>query len=355
MNILHVTTHFHPFIGGLENLVLDVATHQSKTNNVSILTLQYSKNLPVKELVEKIKVMRHPSCTILKDQYSLPQWGFSRRILERNPDVLFTHTRFFLTSFLAGRYFKKNFPNRKWIHVEHGQNFVTSCNSFVKFSARIFDEILGRWIFRHADTVVIMSKTGEIFVRKLGAQNIQIISTGVDIPENIQTPPGKNKALFFGRLVREKGILEIIEAAEKCSEWNFELVGSGPLFKVKNLANVMWTGEIAHEKMNKKIQSADVIILPSWSESVSMAVLESCANGRAVLASDVGENANILSLDFLIPPRDRDALVKKLKALAGKYEVLEMEGKKNREFAMRKFSREKMLEEYDKVLKKTEN
>ena len=350
MKILHITTHFFPFIGGLENIVLQLAQNQTKKNEVFVLTLQYDKNLSKTETKNKIKIFRHPAFEILKNRYTWPRCKFSKNISCIDPEIVFTHTRFFVTSFLAGRWAIKN--KKKWIHVEHGANRVQTKNFLLKIFAEFLDFLFGRWVLKNADQIVVLSEKGKNFVRKLGAnpQKIKIIPNGVKINKTLKPLPKKNKALFFGRMIREKGILEILQAAQKCPDWDFELIGEGPLFQKKILPNVIWTPVMSHDQIKKKINESDLILNPSHSEGFSLTIIESAACGRPILATDCGVAKKIISPKFLI--KNSFELIKKIKWLKNNYDILEAEGKKNWNIVKEKFSLEKMEKEYEKLLEK---
>jgi len=353
MKILHVTTHFLPFAGGLEQFVWDLACSQSKHHHVTVLTLAHLSNLPSQEKKNGVHIIRHSSFSVLRDQYRWPFPSFAQAIDRIRPDIVFTHTRFFVTSFLAGKKVlalrKKRFRVR-WIHVEHGQNAVLTANEIVRFFALVWDKTIGKWIFRHADRVVAVSKKGQTFIQSISGRKASIISTGTKIPQSFRSIPRIHKVLFFGRMVREKGVLEILIAAEKSQSWHFEMVGTGPLFQSQKLSNLTWTKSISHEQINAKIQSADIVLLPSWSESVSLALLEAAANKRAILATNVGENATIVSPEFLLPRKDGSSIAQKLNTLYQRFDLLQQAGENNFRRMRDQFSREKMIHEYEKIL-----
>lgn len=350
MKILHVTPHFWPFEGGLENLVQQISSHQVRSHEVSVLTISHDKSLPAEEIRNGIRIFRVSGKNIFSLGYFAPEQDFCNILAEINPDVLFTHTRFFLTSFVAGRFFRVNFPHRQWIHVEHGQNSIVSRNPIIYTGAWVIDRSLGRWIFQNANKIVSVSKGGKTFIQQCIQRDVQVIPTGVSVPIRTEPLPCQNRAIFIGRMVREKGVLEILKVAKKSLYWNFEMVGAGPLLRSANLPNIQWRGNIPHEDIAIHVQSADLVILPSWSESLSMSVLESCAQGRAVLATDVGENKNILSEKFIFPARMDGILKNKLDFLQNQFEILSKEGDKNYEYVKNHHPLDAMLSAYDTLL-----
>lgn len=103
--------------------------------------------------------------------------------------------------------------------------------------------------------------------------------------------------LFFGRFSREKGILTLLKAQKRLNgKYPLKLIGSGPLdFEIKNyisankVNNVELPGSIYGDKMEKIIEKARVIIVPSeWYENCPYALLQSLAKGKIVIASRIG-------------------------------------------------------------------
>lgn len=350
MRVLHVAPRGHPFPGGLESLSWDIVKAQSQEREVFLLCGKHDMSLPIQEKKENVHISRFSSVDFLKDRYGLPYKSFYNTIAKIKPDILFTHTRFFPSSFLAGWSIRKKFPSCRWVHIEHGQNSLHVGNVFLEGVGHISDQIFGRWIFRHADQTIVVSPTAEKFARSLGAKNIRIIPSGVEIPGRIHPLPRKNKALFFGRMVREKGVREILFAAEKSPQWHVTLVGDGPLFGFRSLPNVTWEKSVSREKIRSFLRASDLVLLPSYSESLSLSVLESASEGRAIVASDVGENKSLLSPDFLFPPRDKESLCRMLQKNTNCFDILSQEGKRNYEFVAQNYSIESMQDAYKNLL-----
>jgi len=346
MKILHITTHFPPFVGGLENLVWQVAREQASRREVAVLTLKHDPKLPDFEVREGVRIFRVRGWEILENRWIFPRFGFEKKVREVAPEVIFTHTRFFATSFFGGRVARK--IGARWVHVEHGSNFVRAKNRFVRGMAWIFDRIFGRWVLKNADRVMTLSEAGRDFVKNLAGREAVIVPNGVQIPAVIPPPPRQNRAIFFGRLIAEKGIFEVLGAARMCPEWKFEICGGGGNFSPKNEPkNVKFAGEVAPEAIFERVAGADLAILPSWSEGSSLAVLESAAVGRPVLATDVGENRKICSADFLVEAGRAESLAEKLRAWRGKFEFLEREGARVRTRVAERFSFEEMVARWE--------
>ncbi len=116
--------------------------------------------------------------------------------------------------------------------------------------------------------------------------------------------------LFVGNLIKRKNVESLLEAKKIAnSDYYLVVVGDGPLFKnlrkkVKdeNIRDVIFTG--ARDDVEDIIPSCDVLILPSFSESFGLVLIEALACGKPVIGSDVGGITEIINDDvgLLVDP-----------------------------------------------------
>jgi glycosyltransferase involved in cell wall biosynthesis len=109
--------------------------------------------------------------------------------------------------------------------------------------------------------------------------------------------------LFVGRLVAQKNLALLIEAIANMQTSVFlDIVGEGELresiealLQKHNLQNVKLHGKKTGAALIELYRSADLFLLPSLKEGVSLAMLEALAAGLPVVASDVPELREILA------------------------------------------------------------
>lgn len=103
--------------------------------------------------------------------------------------------------------------------------------------------------------------------------------------------------LFYGRLSKEKGIMTLLEAWKELDNClRLKIAGDGILkrsvelfIKENGLLNVEYVGFKEKDEMNELIQDASFIIVPSeWYENNPLTIIEAYANGKPVIASNVG-------------------------------------------------------------------
>jgi glycosyltransferase involved in cell wall biosynthesis len=164
--------------------------------------------------------------------------------------------------------------------------------------------------------------------------------------------------LFIGRLVKDKGILEFIEAAKIMKAQNpainFKVIG--PLLQQNLRSNTLtkkvvyqWVSEgiIEYEgekkDVRKDIAAADCIVLPSYREGISNVLLEAASMEKACIATNVTGCKEIIEdgkTGLLCRVRDASDLAAKMKQMIALPESALME--------MGKQARQKMIREFDK-------
>ncbi len=138
-----------------------------------------------------------------------------------------------------------------------------------------------------------------------------IVSLGVNRAKIIEIPGGADEDLlvktatanhmplrfvFVGRDERRKGLKELGEALRqlKRQDWECHFIGE---IKVKiSGANYIYHGEISStEEMKVMLCKMDVLVCPSISEGMPNVILEGMASGLAILATNVGATACMVS------------------------------------------------------------
>jgi glycosyltransferase involved in cell wall biosynthesis len=172
---------------------------------------------------------------------------------------------------------------------------------------------LSRRVLRRARLVICPSTALAEAARELGAEQVRVIPSGVEVPPFVREEVSPPQVLFAGRLSREKGILELVEAGR-----GMELVvaGDGPL-----RAEVPGAlGFVPHHELGELYERSAVVACPSHREGFGVVCAEAMAYGRPVVASAVGGLLDLVvdeETGLLVPPRDVPALRAALERLLG--------------------------------------
>ena len=190
---------------------------------------------------------------------------------------------------------------------------------------------LARWVLRRAGVVICVSNALAEDVRGLGIEHVRVIPNGVEIPPFVREPASPPEVLFAGRLSREKGILELVEAARGMS---LVVAGDGPLRQQVPGA----LGFVPHRELGELYERAAVVACPSHREGFNVVCAEAMAYGRPVVAGAVGGLLDLVvdgETGLLVPTRDVGALRAALERLLGDEELRRRLGAAARERASR--------------------
>jgi glycosyltransferase involved in cell wall biosynthesis len=193
---------------------------------------------------------------------------------------------------------------------------------------------LARRVLQRARLVVCASNALSEAARELGAREVRVIPSAVELPKRVGEPTEPPEVLFVGRLSPEKGILELVQAAEKMT---LVVAGDGPLRDRVPGA----LGFVPHHELAPLYERAAVVAVPSHREGFGVACAEAMAHGRPVVASAVGGLLDLVvdgETGLLVPPRDVSALRAALERLLADGDLRRRLGEAGRERARKHFS-----------------
>ncbi len=160
------------------------------------------------------------------------------------------------------------------------------------------------------DRVVVFSELQAELLIRLGVakSTLAVIPNGVD--PNIWRPgasqlserfSGKRVFLYMGRLATEKNVEALLRAWKlvELPGCVLVVVGDGPMRQQLQAShssnNVIWWGYEADQEIRLALlQVAEVFMLPSLVEGLSLALLEAMASGTACVATDAGADGEVL-------------------------------------------------------------
>ncbi|MEM8901349.1 MAG: glycosyltransferase family 4 protein, partial [Bacteroidota bacterium] len=103
------------------------------------------------------------------------------------------------------------------------------------------------------------------------------------------SPTFPKRLIYVGRLVKEKGVEDLLEAFQSVSndDWELWLAGTGPLQeKASKMNGVKCLGFVQPEQLPEVLRNCGAAILPSKREPWGVVLHEYVASGLAVIVSD---------------------------------------------------------------------
>jgi glycosyltransferase involved in cell wall biosynthesis len=177
-----------------------------------------------------------------------------------------------------------------------------------------YEQTLGRFILRGSAEVIAVSQSVAAHVGQLGmpADRITVVPNGVDLdafapparPAHQDERAGGLRIVFVGRLVGNKGpdvaLSALAELRNRGVPATLEVVGDGPLRRRLQVqaAELGVAGLVTFAGVTTEVAAhlrrADVLVRPSQTEGMPLAVLEAMACGLCVVATDIQGNADLI-------------------------------------------------------------
>ncbi|MCK0180177.1 glycosyltransferase family 4 protein [Flavobacteriaceae bacterium S0862] len=257
----------------------------------------------------------------------------------------------------------------------HGSDgyFCKLDNRKQKFKNYVFEKIA----LKNADKILSVSTfTGTITKKIFGLKNnIQIIHNSIDVdqfsPNNSKINNGQ--VLYFGTIIRKKGVLELAKAfnlvIEKSSNANLLLVGKDAidvftktstiqlfydLLSPEARASVTHLQEVPYNEIKSYIHKANVVVLPSFAEAFPMTWLETLALEKPLVSSNIGWANELMvnnSTGFTVDPRNHQEFALKIMELLESPKLCEAFGKAGRLRVVENFSAQKITNQNIKFYK----
>jgi len=280
---------------------------------------------PKHEVVDGVPVLRVRSLPVpLYAEYRWPLWPFPALRAERigsSVDVLHLHTPGMLGSaaFLAARRWNKPLVGTFHTNVWAMRNSFPPTIPVRLFFRAAWWYTLGTYWRCDAVTAPTAPARDALLraAKKPLARPVEVIGNGIEVDRfrpGVRTPdwrlrcglPDAPLLTYLGRLTQDKGVYRFLDAlSDLAGRADFGAVvgGVGPeeagvrarIAGDPRLAGrVRYVGPVAEEEKAALLSQTDLFVLPSTSDTSSVALLEAMACASACVASDVGGPSEIV-------------------------------------------------------------
>jgi len=338
MKICIFSANYLPNVGGVERYTYYTAKELvSRGHKVTIVTSNLF-NLPSHEVTDGIEIYRLDVYSFIGGRFPVfkhnkLQKSIDKALKSENFDLFIVNTRFYFHSLHAMRLAKKN--NIKCICIEHGTTHLTVNNKLFDFFGACFEHLLTVADKFYCKNYYGVSKAACEWSAHFNIKSKGVLYNSIDpdeIRELLQNPISdyrkelginENATVisYTGRLIPEKGVLQLLEAFARLENKDTALVfaGDGPLYdeiKSKNIPNVFMLGKIDFKHVIALLNQTDIFCLPSRSEGFSTAALEAVASNCYVITTKTGGTKELIAgSDFgtLMDTNDTDTVFSAIK------------------------------------------
>jgi glycogen(starch) synthase len=372
MNIAIVASAFHPSVGGVEELVRQLALEQRRRGWGTVVAVnRWPRDLPAHDQVQTIPVHRYAFRTggggMRRRLAALLLAGpellrFCRDLTADAIDVL--HIQCISSN---GRYAMAAQQRLRLPLVVSLQGELTmDANQIYQRYPRA--RAMYRQVLARADVITACSgqtlREAEAFFGKSLAHKSRVIYNGVNLEEFEKVSPYVGPRLYIlaiGRHVPQKGFDVLLRAYAKAGSATHDLLlaGDGPeRAALESLAmelgigdSVRFLGAVDHATAVSLFTGCSFFVLPSRHEPMGIVNLEAMAAGKAVVASAVGGVPELLTQDqtgLLVPPENVDAMAAAISQLMNNADLRERFGRAGRRRAD-EFSWRALADQYEEA------
>ena len=379
LRVLFLTPYFRPYLGGIERAIEQLTFQLQKSGDVKavgVLTTKYSfPRVPQPDWAdrettdENIEIFRLPGFPRRSiPLYSVPLVWFSplrirRYLKEFNPNVIhFVGDGWFWGHLWA------------WFWFRGRARFVFTPSFHTLPVSRWWLRPFNAFLCNVVDRVVALTRLEEGRVHRaylVPKKKQAIIGWGASPPEVLAEHKhsggdGAITVLCVGRLGEHKGqmwLLRVLQEANSRFRKPVRLVligrDEGDEANIIRAVNdmgmneqVILTGELSDEELNRWYTVSDIFALFSHYEAFGLVFFEAMAHGLPLLTHDVGANLELLVRGAdVVPTFDRAAAVESLVRFVNQDKYREDMGKDAQAYALAEFTwaatADKYIQEYN--------
>ena len=328
---------------------------QKKGYKIILVTnVTHYKNLIEKEKIEVIPIkIERGSLNVRKSIRTI--YKLSKIFKKINPDIVHN---FGLRQIVHGNISAQLAGINKTFNsiIGLGSAFISG-NFVLKF---FITNLLRFTLFFKSSQTLVQNKDDYIFFKKkvwIREKNLHFnTASGINLNKYkiSKEPRGKIIFLFASRILKDKGIMELIEASKKLSKItkNFELYIAGnidsqnpssvSLEEIKSWEAFNYLKYLGHvNNMDELYKKIHVAVLPSYREGLPKGLLEAAACGKPIIATNVTGCRDIVvdgKNGILVNSKDSDDLFLAMKKMVQNKKIRLSMSKKGRNFIKKNFS-----------------
>jgi alpha-1,3-mannosyltransferase len=336
---VHVVRQFHPGVGGLENVVLELASAQAAAGNrVRVVTLNRlfhcpkEPTLPAVDNLNGIEIVRIP-------YFGSPRYPIALSVLRhiKEADVIHVHGIDFFFDYLA---WTKPIHGRKLVVSTHGGFFHTAYAVWLK---RAWFSTITRLSMKFYSGVAAVSASDFARFQSIRPKGLVCIENGVNVSKfyDASAPSFQKSILTIGRFAKNKRLDLLIAFAQALlrydPEWKFTIAGRPGDLKVDDVSTLVDAAGLSDaatviasptdKALRTLMRNSSFIASSSEYEGFGLTPVEGMSAGLFPLLSDIPPFRRLVAstglgmiIDYYQPDASARCLLQNLTRVVSEYE-----------------------------------
>lgn len=342
---------YAPSMGGVETYTESLARALADAGcKVTIATMN-THNAKSHERNGNVEIIRLPALNVLGGRYPLPKRNADyraamERLIESCPNYVVVNTRFYPLS-LTGLSFARKLGITP-VLIEHGSAHLAMGGRATNATVEAVEHVMTALDKLQHPTCYAVSKKASAWLGHFGITSAGELPNAIDANRyaanasqrdfraELGIPADALLVASAGRLIPEKGVLQLAQAAQMLAQRNanvqIAVAGAGPLEKqlaAMNIPNVHLLGKLDRADLAALFTQTDLYCLPSRSEGFATTLLETAACRTPAIVTNVGGTDELIpnaSYGTIISDMEPNSIADALQNASSNRETLKAQG-----------------------------
>ena len=333
--IIIISSLFLPHLGGVEQYTQSIARALASDYDVTVFCLNTEKQ-PEQESDQAVSIKRLSCYSLFKGRLPVPKISALRQVRiffkTHSVDFAIIQTRLYPFNLWAAAFIHRNkIPH---ILIEHGTGHIDYGNWWMNRLWKLYEHGLTIGFRFFCKDYFGVSQASLDWLQHFGIKGKGVLHNGIDpedfiVPEKFRRdrfsiPQDSVLIVFAGRIIKEKGILTLLQAFDQITSDNVHLLiaGTGDMDIVQpweSNQKIHFLGQISHKELLSLIHESQIFCLPTmYPEGLPTVILEAGFLGIPVVTTDTGGIREVIfdrKTGVFVQPGDPDLLSREIQDL----------------------------------------
>ncbi len=301
--IIFFSGYHLPHLGGIERYTDNLSKQFVNMGyKVVIVSSNYNFKDDYFTPTKNIDYIKLPILKLFSSRYPIPKQNDKFKQLINKLDAydveaIIVNTRFHLTSLVGAKCgYKKKVPV---FLIEHGSQHLTVDNKILDWFGAIYEHLLTSHLKKYVNYYYGVSKEACNWQKHFDIESNGVWYNSINEfnKEKIIKPSDQINFLYAGRILKQKGIIELLNSFESLSKKypniHLDIAGDGNLLleaKAKYKSNkINFCGKLNFDELIEKYRKCHIFVYaPNWPEGLPTGILEAGLMECAVIGSPQG-------------------------------------------------------------------